>query len=106
MKRRIKQVLPTAPSPTRQILTFIFWRSMGFLRPAAPLARGSHYKGIAYRLSLEITRLMGPEFPGCAQASPPRAIASARTLNASLTPWPDFADAKNCGALWIVPIRA
>src|SRR5204863_4770546 len=31
MNRRMRQVLPTAPSPTRQIFTFIFWRSICIL---------------------------------------------------------------------------
>src|SRR5437773_12333591 len=31
MNRRMRQVFPTAPSPTRQIFTFIFWRSICIL---------------------------------------------------------------------------
>src|SRR2546428_8911537 len=56
MNRRIRHVLPTAPSPTRQILTFIRWRSMEVPRRVASRSRGSDYKGIAQRLSDEITR--------------------------------------------------
>src|SRR2546422_11745588 len=54
MNLRIRQVLPTAPSPTRQILTFIFWRSIGIPRCGSSLAHVSGYKGVAHRLSIEI----------------------------------------------------
>src|SRR3977135_2470756 len=56
MNRRMRHVLPTAPSPTRQILTFIRWRSIDILTGglSRPLALG--YKGIAQRLSFGITR--------------------------------------------------
>src|SRR6266516_276013 len=56
MNRRIRHVLPTAPSPPRQILTFIRWRSMEVPGWVASRSRGSDYKGIAQRLSDEITR--------------------------------------------------
>src|SRR6266511_3843562 len=58
MNRRIRHVLPTAPSPTRQILTFIRWRSMEVPRRVASRSRSSDYKGIAQRLSDEITRTL------------------------------------------------
>src|SRR3989449_4849897 len=54
MNLRIRHVLPTAPSPTRQILTFIFWRSIRIPRAGASLAHVSGYKGVAHRLSIEI----------------------------------------------------
>src|SRR2546426_8881235 len=54
MNLRIRHVLPTAPSPTRQILTFIFWRSIGIPRGGSSLAHISGYKGVAHRLSIEI----------------------------------------------------
>src|SRR3989475_12666005 len=54
MNLRIRHVLPTAPSPTRQILTFIFWRSIGIPRGGSSLAHVSGYKGVAHRLSIEI----------------------------------------------------
>src|SRR2546427_6096822 len=58
MNLRIRHVLPTAPSPTRQILTFIFWRSIGIPRGGSSLAHVSGYKGVAHRLSIEI--MAGP----------------------------------------------
>src|SRR2546427_12898467 len=54
MNLRMRHVLPTAPSPTRQILTFIFWRSIGIPRGGSSLAHVSGYKGVAHRLSIEI----------------------------------------------------
>src|SRR2546426_4675722 len=54
MNLRIRHVLPTAPSPTRQTLTFIFWRSIGIPRGGSSLAHVSGYKGVAHRLSIEI----------------------------------------------------
>src|SRR2546422_4145809 len=54
MNLRIRHVLPTAPSPTRQTLTFIFWRSIRIPRAGASLAHVSGYKGVAHRLSIEI----------------------------------------------------
>src|SRR3989442_6271017 len=54
MNLRIRHVLPTAPSPTRQTLTFIFWRSIGIPRDSSSLAHVSGYKGVAHRLSIEI----------------------------------------------------
>src|SRR5467141_3396237 len=47
MNLRIRHVLPTAPSPTRQILTFIFWRSIGIPRGGSSLAHVSGYKLVA-----------------------------------------------------------
>src|SRR2546428_3289066 len=58
MNLRIRHVLPTAPSPTRQTLTFIFWRSIGIPRGGSSLAHVSGYKGVAHRLSIEI--MAGP----------------------------------------------
>src|SRR5438093_11755476 len=54
MNLPIRHVLPTAPSPTRQTLTFIFWRSIGIPRGGSSLAHVSGYKGVAHRLSIEI----------------------------------------------------
>src|SRR2546426_7891279 len=54
MNLRIRHVLPTAPSPTRQTLTFIFWRSIRIPRAGASLAHVSGYKDVAHRLSIEI----------------------------------------------------
>src|SRR5207245_5052414 len=54
MNLRIRHVLPTAPSPTRQTLTFIFWRSIRIPGAGASLAHVSGYKGVAHRLSIEI----------------------------------------------------
>src|SRR5467141_1068827 len=54
MNLRIRHVLPTAPSPTRQTLTFIFWRSIRIPGVDASLAHVSGYKGVAHRLSIEI----------------------------------------------------
>src|SRR3989449_7474696 len=58
MNLRIRHVLPTAPSPTRQILTFIFWRSIGIPRGGSSLAHVSGYKGVAHRLSIEIMAVL------------------------------------------------
>src|SRR2546427_578126 len=62
MNLRIRHVLPTAPSPTRQTLTFIFWRSIGIPRGGSSLAHVSGYKGVAHRLSIEIMAVpIGPK---------------------------------------------
>src|SRR2546422_4887566 len=58
MNLRIRHVLPTAPSPTRQTLTFIFWRSIGIPRGGSWLAHVSGYKSVAHRVSIEI--MAGP----------------------------------------------
>src|SRR5512137_982944 len=55
MNRRIRQVLPTAPSPTRQILTFILSGSIIYPGSVAGVALGSDYKGIPTPLSPRIT---------------------------------------------------
>src|SRR5712692_2849736 len=55
MKRRMRHVLPTAPSPTRQILTFIRWRSIDILTGGSSRPPALGYKGIAQRLSSRIT---------------------------------------------------
>src|SRR2546422_7062281 len=116
MNLRIRHVLPTAPSPTRQILTFIFWRSIGIPRGGSSLAHVSGYKGVAHRLSIEIMAVpLGAEVDGGphrgrsreAHHSLPRGpMASARARNASFTPAPVFADAGNFGALLIDPLPA
>src|SRR5712692_11784100 len=106
MKRRMRHVLPTAPSPTRQILTFIRWRSIDILTGGSSRPPALGYKGIAQRLSSRIT---GRVFAGDwvrDQASARCPIASASALNASLTPAPVFADARKVVALWMVPILA
>src|SRR3989454_9530854 len=54
MNLRFMHVLPSAPSPTRRTLTFIFWRSIGIPRGGSSLAHVSGYKGVAHRLSIEI----------------------------------------------------
>src|SRR5256885_10711508 len=69
MNLRIRHVLPTAPSPTRQTLTFIFWRSIGIPRGGSSLAHVSGYKGVAHRLSIEI--MAGPPRGGGAKLLPP-----------------------------------
>src|SRR2546426_7848429 len=68
MNLRIRHVLPTAPSPTRQTLTFIFWRSIGIPRGGSSLAHVSGYKGVAHRLSIEI--MAGPPRGGDGNSSP------------------------------------
>src|SRR2546426_2843725 len=106
MNLRIRQVLPTAPSPTRQILTFIFWRSIGIPRCGSSLAHVSGYKGVAHRLSIEImavspgakTRL-GDSLPRCP-------LAAGRAPDPPFTPAPVFPDARDCGALWVDPLPA
>src|SRR2546425_952299 len=82
MNLRIRHVLPTAPSPTRQILTFIFWRSIGIPRGGSSLAHVSGYKGVAHRLSIEIMAVppgakkrFGASLAG-GPAAPPRAPES------------------------------
>src|SRR2546427_6121051 len=69
MNLRIRHVLPTAPSPTRQILTFIFWRSIGIPRGGSSLAHVSGYKSVAHRLSIEI--MAGPPRGGSGGGAPP-----------------------------------
>src|SRR2546427_881708 len=54
MNLRIRHAFTTAPSPSRQTLTFIFWRSIRIPRAGASLAHVSGYKGVAHRLSIEI----------------------------------------------------
>src|SRR2546426_4181956 len=75
MNLRIRHVLPTAPSPTRQTLTFIFWRSIRIPRAGASLAHVSGYKGVAHRLSIEIMAALGglqPPMPLLVSAVPDR----------------------------------
>src|SRR3989442_1387112 len=106
MNLRIRHVLPTAPSPTRQTLTFIFWRSIGIPRCGSSLAHVSGYKGVAHRLSIEIMAVssggksrLGHSFPRC-----PMASAGAR--DASFTPAPGFAGGGKFGALVVGPLPA
>src|SRR5438093_8267641 len=101
MNLRIRHVLATAPSPTRQILTFIFWRSIGIPGVGASLAHVSGYKGVAQRLSIEIMEAPQGQKSRLTHSSPRCPIASARASNASFTPAPVLAEARNCGALWI-----
>src|SRR3989441_2515929 len=103
MNLRIRHVLPTAPSPTRQILTFIFWRSIGIPRGGSSLAHVSGYKGVAHRLSIEI--MAGPPGPkaGIGQSLPPGPMGSPRARDAPFTPAPGFAGAGDFGALWSDP---
>src|SRR3989475_11959976 len=54
MNLRIRHAFTTAPSPSRQTLTFIFWRSIRIPRAGASLAHVTGYKGVAHRLSIEI----------------------------------------------------
>src|SRR3972149_6744040 len=60
VKRRIRQVLPTAPSPTRQIFTFIFWRSISILWSGVTRAPASGYNIVAQQLSSRITAGFSP----------------------------------------------
>src|SRR2546425_8580534 len=103
MNLRIRHVLPTAPSPTRQTLTFIFWRSIGIPRGGSSLAHVSGYKGVAHRLSIEIMAVPpGPKTRlGHSLARGP--MAPPRGRDASVTPAPGFAGAGECGALRVGP---
>src|SRR5712691_12826395 len=98
MNRRMRHVLPTAPSPTRQILTFIFGGAISNPQQVQSRARASGYKGVVQRLSSGITAARRRLNGGGTQVSPRRPIASARALNASFTPAPVFAEARNWGA--------
>src|SRR2546426_1144768 len=104
MNLRIRQVLPTAPSPTRQILTFIFWRSIGIPRCGSSLAHVSGYKGVAHRLSIEIMavsmggkRRLGPSF----SLGP---MGSAGGRSAFSLPAPGFPGAGGLGPPWCDPL--
>src|SRR2546426_8313794 len=99
MNRRIRHVLPTAPSPTRQTLTFIFWRSIGIPRCGSSLAHVSGYKGVAHRLSIEIMAVPTGGKSRLGHSLPRWPMAAARARDASVTPAPGFADARNFGAL-------
>src|SRR2546425_9579384 len=100
MNLRIRQVLPTAPSPTRQILTFIFWRSIGIPRCGSSLAHVSGYKGVAHRLSIEIMAVPTGAKVGVGDFLPPGPLAWQGGRNASFPPAPGFAVAAHWGALW------
>src|SRR3989442_7983909 len=98
MNLRIRQVLPTAPSPTRQILTFIFWRSIGIPRCGSSLAHVSGYKGVAHRLSIEIMAVSTGAKSRLGHSLPRGPKASARAPDAPFTPAPGLAGAGKCGA--------
>src|SRR2546422_7643420 len=99
MNLRIRQVLPTAPSPTRQILTFIFWRSIGIPRCGSSLAHVSGYKGVAHRLSIEIMAVSPGGKSRLGDSLPRGPRASAGGPEAPLTPAPGFSGARECGEL-------
>src|SRR2546429_6228889 len=86
MNLRIRHVLPTAPSPTRQTLTFIFWRSIGIPRGGSSLAHVSGYKGVAHRLSIEI--MAGPPRGGSADLITPCPRGPLRRRGARTPPSP------------------
>src|SRR2546425_8939172 len=98
MNLRIRQVLPTAPSPTRQILTFIFWRSIGIPRCGSSLAHVSGYKGVAHRLSIEIMAVPTGGKSRVGHSLPRGPLAAAGAREAPLPPAPGFAAARECGA--------
>src|SRR2546422_11689785 len=93
MNLRIRQVLPTAPSPTRQTLTFIFWRSIGIPGCGSSLAHVSGYKGVAHRLSIEIMAVPTGAKSRFGYSFARGPMASAGGAEASVTPAPVFADA-------------
>src|SRR3989475_12386395 len=97
MNLRIRQVLPTAPSPTRQILTFIFWRSIGIPRCGSSLAHVSGYKGVAHRLSIEIMAVPPGAKSRLGHSLPRAPMASAGAPEARFQPAPGFADAGEFG---------
>src|SRR2546426_5748738 len=101
MNLRIRQVLPTAPSPTRQILTFIFWRSIGIPRCGSSLAHVSGYKGVAHRLSIEIMAVPSGGKSRFGHSLPPGPQAAGGAPEAPLTPAPGFAGAREFGAPWV-----
>src|SRR3989442_15887237 len=105
MNLRIRQVLPTAPSPTRQTLTFIFWRSIGIPGCGSSLAHVSGYKGVAHRLSIEIMAVPTGPKSRLGHSLPRGPMASARGRKASFTPAPGFAGAGDFGAPWVRPLR-
>src|SRR2546425_5020723 len=98
MNLRIRHVLPTAPSPTRQTLTFIFWRSIGIPRCGSSLAHVSGYKGVAHRLSIEIMAVPSGGKLGIGDPPPPWPMASGRAPDPPVTPAPVFPDAEEFGA--------
>src|SRR2546427_10721744 len=106
MNLRIRQVLPTAHSPTRQTLTFIFWRSIGIPGCGSSLAHVSGYKGVAHRLSIEIMAVPTGAKSRLGHSLPRWPVGSARAPNASFTPAPVFADPGECGAALLDPSRA
>src|SRR2546428_13171822 len=100
MNLRIRQVLPTAPSPTRQILTFIFWRSIGIPRCGSSLAHVSGYKGVAHRLSIEIMAVSSGGKTRFGHLLPRWPVGSARGPDSSVPPAPGLAGAGEFGRLW------
>src|SRR2546428_10502768 len=103
MNLRIRHVLPTAPSPTRQTLTFIFWRSIGIPRGGSSLAHVSGYKGVAHRLSIEI--MAGPRGPKVRIGHPlsPGPEAPPRGAGAPGAPAPGFGGARGVGRPGVQP---
>src|SRR2546425_6390765 len=101
MNLRIRHVLPTAPSPTRQTLTFIFWRSIGIPRCGSSLAHVSGYKGVAHRLSIEIMAVSSGGKTRLGDSFPPCPLAAAGGREGSFSPAPGFAGARDFGALWV-----
>src|SRR2546422_5928505 len=104
MNLRIRQVLPTAPSPTRQILTFIFWRSIGIPRCGSSLAHVSGYKGVAHRLSIEIMAVSTGAKARLGHSLPRCPLASAGGPDGPFTPAPGFAGAGEFCAPWVGPL--
>src|SRR2546425_7997037 len=106
MNLRIRHVLPTAPSPTRQTLTFIFWRSIGIPRCGSSLAHVSGYKGVAHRLSIEIMAVPSGAKARFGDSLPRGPMGAGGGREASFTPAPGFAGARKLGAPWIDPLPA
>src|SRR2546422_5895010 len=106
MNLRIRQVLPTAPSPTRQILTFIFWRSIGIPRCGSSLAHVSGYKGVAHRLSIEIMAVSPGGKGRLGNSLPPGPADPGGGREAPLSPRPGFSGARNYCSVGVVPLPA
>src|SRR2546430_14139998 len=94
MNLRIRQVLPTAPSPTRQTLTFIFWRSIGIPGCGSSLAHVSGYKGVAHRLSIEIMAVPPGAKSRFGYPFPRAPVAFGRAPDGPFPPPPGFAGAR------------
>src|SRR2546428_8427896 len=98
MNLRIRQVLPTAPSPTRQTLTFIFWRSIGIPGCASSLAHVSGYKGVAHRLSIEIMAVPTGPKARFGYSVAPGPLAAGGAPEPPVPPAPGFADPREFSA--------